>query len=82
MIRFLSIFLVSLFPCLVFGQVPFPEFPQPIASFSLEEKDWSVEAPTTPKVGAPHAPTPMSIPGGRVIKTMELQSLLEKNKSL
>ncbi len=49
MIRVLVLFLTCLFPVIVFGQIPFPPLPQPITAFSFEDKDWSVEAPTTPK---------------------------------
>lgn len=80
--RALVLFLIGLFPVLAFGQVPFPQLPHPITTFSFEDKDWSVEATATPKTGRPHAPTPLSIPGGRVIKTLELKALLETNKSV
>jgi PQQ-dependent catabolism-associated CXXCW motif protein len=76
------LFLTSLFTSLVFGQAPFPPLQQPITAFSFEDKDWNVEATTTPKSGRPHAPTPTSIPGARVIKTLELKSLLETNKKV
>jgi PQQ-dependent catabolism-associated CXXCW motif protein len=82
MIRALVLFLISLFPALVFGQVPFPPLPQPITTFSFEDKDWNVEATTTPNGGRPHAPTPTSIPGARTIKTLELKALLETNKGV
>ena len=65
-----------------FGQVPFPQNPQPSVAFSFEDKDWGVEARATPK-GAPyHANTPTTIPGGRVIRTLELKALLESNKQV
>jgi len=82
MFRVLVVFLVSLFPALVFGQVPFPQMPQPMTGFSFEDKDWNVEATATPKSGLPHAPTPTAIPGARVIKTLELKALLEANKNV
>lgn len=82
MIRTLVFFLSGIFPVLVFGQVPFPQLPQPIVTFSFEDKDWNVEATTTPKTSGPHAPTPTSIPGARVIKTLELKTLLETNKNI
>ena len=82
MVRALALFLIGLFPGLVFGQVPFPPLPQPITAFSFEDRDWSVEAPTTPRIGRPHAPTPTSIPGARVIKTLELKALLDADKSV
>jgi len=74
--------LVCLFPTLAFGQVPFPQLPQPITAFSFEGKDWGVEATTTPKRAPYHAPTPTSIPGARVIRTLELNALLESNKNV
>ncbi len=82
MIRALVLLLVSLFPTLVFGQIPFPPLQQPITTFSFEDKDWSVEATATPNKGRPHAPTPTSIPGARVIKTLELKALLETDKNV
>lgn len=83
MIRAFAVFLVGLFSSLAFGQVPFPQLPQPIATFSFEDKDWGVQATTTPNRGPRyHAPTPTSIPGARVIKTLELKALLEANKSV
>ncbi len=83
MIRACVAFLVCFSPALVFGQVSFPQLPQPIAAFAFEDKDWRIEATTTPK-RAPlyHAPTPTSIPGARVIKTLELKALLEANKNV
>lgn len=69
-------------PMFVFGQVAFPQIPQPITTFSYEDKDWGVEATKTPRRGSPHAYTPTSIPGARVIKTLELKALLEANKNV
>ena len=62
-----------------FGQVPFPQNPQPSAAFSFEDADWGVEATTTPKTPPHHANTPTTIPGGRVIRTLELKALIESN---
>jgi PQQ-dependent catabolism-associated CXXCW motif protein len=82
MIKTLATFLVCLFPALVFGQVPFPQLAQPTTVFSFEDKDWGVEAKTTPKASPYHAPTPTSLPGARVIKTLELKALLDTNKNV
>ena len=83
MLRALVIVVASLLPSFVFGQVPFPKLPQPIATFSFEDKDWGVEATTAPNRGPRyHAYTPTSIPSARVIKTLELKALLESNSSL
>lgn len=79
MLQALSLILASFFSSIVFGQVQFPVLPTPVPTFSAEDKDWSVEPSTTPKRGSAHAPTPTSIPGARVIKTMELKTLLEIN---
>jgi PQQ-dependent catabolism-associated CXXCW motif protein len=80
--RLLMAFLVCISPALAFGQVPFPQLPQPITTFSFEDKDWGVETTMTPKRAPYHAPTPTSIPGARVIKTLELKGLLESNKTI
>lgn len=82
MIRVLILFFLSIFPALVFGQAPFPPLSQPVYAFYFEDKDWNVEATTTPKKNQTHAPTPTSIPGARVIKTLELKALLETNKNV
>jgi PQQ-dependent catabolism-associated CXXCW motif protein len=74
--------IACLFPVLAFAQVTFPELQKPIASFSFEDKDWSVETTTSPKRAPYHAPTPTSIPGARVIKTLELKALLDANKNV
>lgn len=76
------VLLVCLFPAFGFGQVPYPQLPQPITAFSFEDKDWGVGATATPKRAPYHAPTPMSIPGARVIKTLELKAFLESNRNL
>jgi PQQ-dependent catabolism-associated CXXCW motif protein len=83
MLRTFVAFLACLCPVLVLGQVPFPQGPhQSITTFSFEAKDWGIEAATTPKTAPYHAPTPISIPGARVIKTLELKGLLESNKNV
>lgn len=83
MIRAFAAFLVYFCSAVVFGQVPFPQPPQPVTTFAFEDKDWRVEATATPKKGPQyHAPTPTSIPGARVIKTLELKALLESNKNV
>lgn len=61
------------------AQVPWPELPQPTMAFSYEDKDWQVPPVASPKPPPYHAPTPVSIPGARVIKTLELKALLAAN---
>ena len=73
---------VCLFPTLTLGQVTFPQVTQPVATFSFEDKDWGIEATTTPTRPPYHARTPTSIPGARVIKTLELKALLDSNKQV
>jgi len=82
MFRAFVFFMTGFFPAIVFGQVPFPPLSQPVTVFSFEDKDWNVEALTKPRSGRPSAPTPTSIPGARVIKTLELKALLDTNKDV
>jgi len=81
MIRVFFTLLALLLPVIAFGQVPFPQLAHPIATFSYEDNDWGVGATTTPRK-ANESPTPTSIPGARVIKTLELKELLDANKSV
>jgi PQQ-dependent catabolism-associated CXXCW motif protein len=78
---FLSL-VTGLFHALASAQIEFPVLPQPIVSFSYEDKDWNVEAVTAPKTGRAHGPTPNGIPGARVVKTLELKALLDARKGL
>ena len=63
-----------------FGQVPFPKLPDPVATYAYETEDWSVAPTATPKPPPYHAKTPTTIPGARVIRTLELKELLAKDK--
>lgn len=63
------------------AQVPFPAVSQP-TTFSYEDKDWQVQPTTSIKLAPYHGPTPVSIPGARVIRTLELKALLEMNKDV
>ena len=51
-------------------------------AFANEDKDWGVAATTTPRRGTYHAPTPTTVPGAKVIKTMALKALLDENQAL
>lgn len=82
MFQMLFLLLIGFSTSIVFGQVPFPPLPQPVTAFSFEDKNWNIEATTTPKSGLLHAPTPTSIPGARVIKTLELKALLDANRNV
>jgi PQQ-dependent catabolism-associated CXXCW motif protein len=63
------------------GQVSIPQIPN-IQSFSYEDKDWGILARTSPKPPPYGTPTPRSIPGARVIMTLELKALLDSNSSI
>lgn len=64
------------------AQVPIPHVSQPITPFANEDRDWGVAATDTPRRASLHAPTPRSLPGGRVVKTLELKALLDANKDV
>jgi len=81
MIRSLVAAICCLVPIFCLGQVPFPQLPQPITAFGFEDKDWAVAPVTSPRRVA-HGPTPKSIPGARVIKTLELKELVSTEKSV
>jgi len=67
-------------PILALAQVAFAPLPQPVAAYAFEDKDWGVSATSSPKKPPYHGPTPASIPGARVIKTLELKALLDAGK--
>lgn len=51
-------------------------------AFADEDKDWGIE-PTSKPQGPPHGmPTPMTIPGAKVIRTLALKALLDANKQV
>jgi PQQ-dependent catabolism-associated CXXCW motif protein len=51
-------------------------------AFAEEDKDWGIEPSAKPQ-GPPHGkPTPTTIPGAKVIRTLALKSLLESNKQV
>lgn len=53
-----------------------------ITSFSFEDKDWQIDSTARPKKAPYHGPTPTTVPGARVIKTLELKAMLDSNKNL
>jgi hypothetical protein len=61
------------------AQVLFPAVPQPTPVYSDEDKNLGVEPTTNIRRSNFHAPTPTTIPGGRVIKTDELKALLDSD---
>jgi PQQ-dependent catabolism-associated CXXCW motif protein len=52
-----------------------------VTTFSDEDRDWGVAPTTTPRTRNYHAPTPRTIPGAKVIRTLELKSLMETDKA-
>jgi PQQ-dependent catabolism-associated CXXCW motif protein len=49
-------------------------------SFAFEDKDWGVAPWKVPRKDKYHAPTPLTIPGAKVIRTLELKSMLDVDK--
>lgn len=46
--------------------------------FAGEEKDWGVSPTARLRAAGYHSPTPLKIPGGRVVTTAQLKSLMER----
>jgi len=68
-------------PIFAFSQIEIPK-PAQVQAFSYEDKDWGVAEASKPQ-GPPFGkPTPTTIPGARVIKTIELRALLDANKQV
>jgi PQQ-dependent catabolism-associated CXXCW motif protein len=49
--------------------------------YANEDKDFGVAAPNAPRRGNYHASTPSSIPGAKLIRTVDLRQLLDQDKS-
>jgi len=49
----------------------------PAQVFADEDRDWGVAPPTALRRAPYAAPTPVELPGGRVLRTLELKRLLE-----
>ena len=47
--------------------------------YAEEDKDWSVPPTKTLRTVGYHAPTPLQIPGGKLVTTGELAALLQQN---
>jgi hypothetical protein len=60
------------------AQAAFPQVPGAPA-FAYEEKDWGIAPIAVPKRMPVHGPTPVTLPGARVIKTLELKALLAQS---
>jgi PQQ-dependent catabolism-associated CXXCW motif protein len=73
---------IGLFAMAAYGQVQFPKPPDPVPTYANEAEDWSVSPVSKPKLPPYHAKTPTTIPGARVIRTMELKGLLAANKNV
>ena len=72
---------VLAFPVWALGQIEIPKSSQP-QSFSYEDKDWGVAPDPSPHAPPYGKPTPTSIPGARVIHTLELKALLDTSKEI
>jgi rhodanese-related sulfurtransferase len=47
--------------------------------YAEEDKDWGVPATAQLRTAGYHSPTPLSIPGGKIVTTGELKALMEQN---
>jgi PQQ-dependent catabolism-associated CXXCW motif protein len=52
------------------------------AFYASEDHDWGVAPTGDIRLPPYHAPTPRSIPGARVIQTLELKALLEQDRNV
>jgi PQQ-dependent catabolism-associated CXXCW motif protein len=59
------------------GQVPGQAVAQP-AYYGEEDRDYGVPPATQLRTARYHSPTPLRIPGGRVVTTLELKAMLER----
>jgi PQQ-dependent catabolism-associated CXXCW motif protein len=79
--RSLFALLVGLFALAAPAAVPIPT-PAQDQTFSYEDKDFGVSSTSTPQ-GPPFGkPTPTTIPGARVIKTLQLKALLDSEQNV
>lgn len=53
-----------------------------VMSYANEDRDYKIAPIRTPKRSPYHAPTPMEIPGGKFIRTVELKKLLDSRKDV
>jgi PQQ-dependent catabolism-associated CXXCW motif protein len=56
----------------------FSQAPRP-AAYGEEDRDWSVPPTAQFRTARYHSPTPLAIPGGKVVTTLELKALLERD---
>ncbi len=52
------------------------------AVYANEDKNFGIAPTRAPRKGKYHAPTPTEIPGGKVIRTVDLKQLLDSNKNV
>jgi len=50
----------------------------PPGGYAEEARDWGVPPTTQLRTAGYHSPTPLSIPGGKVVTTLELKAMLER----
>lgn len=51
-------------------------------AFADEDKDWNILPTTTPRQKQLHAATPLTLPGGQVMRTFALKRLLDEDKTV
>jgi PQQ-dependent catabolism-associated CXXCW motif protein len=59
-----------------------PRSSAPVAVFANEDRDFGVAPTRSPRRTQFHAPTPTEIPGGKVIRTVELRQLLDSQRNV
>jgi len=72
--------LMAVLPVVAGAQITIPAVQSRAVSFAFEDVDWGVPPTRIPRDEAYHAPTPSTIPGARVIRTLDLKALLESDR--
>lgn len=70
--------IITLCACLLAGAIavaPAPALAQE-RPYGGEDRDWNIAPTTQLRTGDYHGPTPLAIPGGRVVRTTELHAML------
>jgi PQQ-dependent catabolism-associated CXXCW motif protein len=67
-------------PAVAGAQIGLPAVQPRSVSFAFEDVDWGVPPTRVPRDEAYHAPTPSTIPGARVIRTLDLKALLDSDR--
>jgi len=67
---------------LAYGQITIPAVQPAQIQFSYEDADWGVAPTSSPRRSQYHAPTPRTVPGARVLRTLDLKALLDSNRNV